>query len=340
MNPPTLSVLLPTYRYARFLPEAIESVLAQDYADFELIVSDDASDDDSADVIRTYAARDARIRAAIHRKNLGMVNNWNWCLREARGTYIKFLFGDDTLASPRALSRMLGLLESEPRAALVASARVILNEASEQIDVWNELGPAGFYEGDRVIVACFQRDRNFVGEPSAVMFRRAAAQRGFDASFRQLVDQEMWFHLLLGGGLVYTPETLCSFRQHPAQQTVVNRAGSVASIETMRLVARYYDHFCQSLGFQPGSFAMRRRLFRHLYYARKDCRLEAVAAAAEAALMPKLGRAWYLLCWALHRITKPWENFSRYLHKRAAASRPPPAEFAFTHPDRNANSAA
>src|SRR5208283_3355105 len=99
INRPKISVLIPTFEYGRFLPEAIESVLAQDLMDFELIISDDASRDDSGEVIRRYAARDPRIRYRLHERNIGMVANWNWCLKEACGEYVKFVFGDDCLPS-------------------------------------------------------------------------------------------------------------------------------------------------------------------------------------------------------------------------------------------------
>jgi len=62
---PRVSVLIPTYNYGRYLPEAIESVLAQEFGDFELILSDDASTDGSADIVHRYAGRDARIRACV-----------------------------------------------------------------------------------------------------------------------------------------------------------------------------------------------------------------------------------------------------------------------------------
>ena len=65
---PKISVLIPTHNYARYLPEAIESVLAQDFTDYELLVSDDASTDNSADIICRYAARDPRIRAEFQRR--------------------------------------------------------------------------------------------------------------------------------------------------------------------------------------------------------------------------------------------------------------------------------
>ncbi|MGH7994869.1 MAG: glycosyltransferase family 2 protein [Opitutaceae bacterium] len=311
MNPPRISVLVPTYRYGRFLAEAIESVLAQDFADFELIISDDASDDDSAEVIARYAARDARIRARIQPANLGMVPNWNACLEQARGEYVKIVFGDDSLPARHALGRMAALLDGEPRAALAVSARALLDERSATMAVRDELGPAGYRDGPEVIARCLRADRNLVGEPSAVMFRRAAARRGFDASFRQLVDEEMWFHLLAGGGLVHTPEPLCAFRLHASQMSAANRRASVASTETMRLVARYYEFFLRSAEPRPRGWAARRRLFRHIHYARKEARGGPEAAEAEALLRSKLGRGAYALCWLLHRFAKPWENLLR-----------------------------
>src|SRR5471032_2980636 len=108
MTAPKVSVLIPTYNYARFLPEAIESILAQDFQDFELLISDDCSTDNSAEVIARYAAQDKRIRFQIHSANLGMVQNWNWCLSQARGEFIKYVFGDDKLASPTAITQMAG----------------------------------------------------------------------------------------------------------------------------------------------------------------------------------------------------------------------------------------
>jgi hypothetical protein len=207
---------------------------------------------------------------------------------------------------------MVEALDREPRAVLVASARLILDEASQVMEVWNELGDAGFHEGADVIIRCMQQDRNLVGEPSALLFRRIPAARGFDPTFRQVVDQEMWFHLLQSAGMVYLPEPLCAFRRHPAQQTVVNEKQQLASGEVMRIVARYFDLFAASVGLRPDSFAMRRRLFRHLYYARKDNGDSPLAAIAEATLMPHVTRRWYFICWLIHRATKPFVNLHRF----------------------------
>jgi glycosyltransferase involved in cell wall biosynthesis len=324
---PKVSVLIPTYGYARFLPEAIESVLAQDFTDFELIISDDASPDGSAEIIRRYATRDPRIRCEIHGRNLGMVANWNWCLGEARGEYVKYLFGDDRLNSRHTLSRMVTMLENEPRAVLAATGRLILDKDSQATEVWDELGAPGRQDGRMVIAQCLRQDRNLVGEPSAVLFRRAAADRGFDPSWRQLVDQEMWFHLLTQGDLVYDPEPLCAFRLHPAQQTMVNRENRISSTETLLLLARYLDDFAAAVGQTIDSRAICRMIFHQIYYSRKNSRRDAIRtpelAAAEAKLLARLTRGRYVRCLILHRLLKPFFNLKRWLHPPPLGGRRP-----------------
>ncbi len=104
----------------------------------------------------------------------------------------------------------------ESLGTLAVSGRLILDEQSRAVEIWDELGAPGLKPGREVIVRCLRRDRNLIGEPSAVMFRRAAGLRGFDPAWRQLIDQEMWFHLLSAGDLAYDPEPLCAFRQHGA----------------------------------------------------------------------------------------------------------------------------
>ncbi|HEX2099759.1 MAG TPA: glycosyltransferase family 2 protein [Candidatus Synoicihabitans sp.] len=94
---PRVSVPLPTYNHAHFLPAAIASVLAQESKDFELVISNDASTDRSRAVIEHYAGRDPR-RAFRQPRNLGLVPHRNWCFGQARGQYIKYPSGGDCLA--------------------------------------------------------------------------------------------------------------------------------------------------------------------------------------------------------------------------------------------------
>ncbi len=197
-------------------------MLAQEFADFEVLVSDDCSGDGSAEILREYAARDARIRAHVHPANIGMVQNWNWCLSRARGEFVQYVFGDDMLAQPGALGKMVALLDAHPGAALAACARNLIDEKSRIVGTRSHLGAGGLHASADTALRCLA-EGNIIGEPSAIMFRRSAAARGFSETYAQLVDLEMWLHLLERGPLVFTPEPLCSFRRHPLQQTEANK---------------------------------------------------------------------------------------------------------------------
>src|SRR5437899_12562971 len=99
---PSVSICIPTYNGAAHLAPCLESALNQTWTDFELLIVDDASSDDTVAITEACAARDRRVRVARNPRNLGLVGNWNRCLELAKGTWIKFLFQDDLL-SPACL---------------------------------------------------------------------------------------------------------------------------------------------------------------------------------------------------------------------------------------------
>src|SRR5262249_17995744 len=92
---PPVSLGLPVYNGGTMFVQALESVLAQTYGDFELIISDNASTDDTEEVARSYAARDARIRYFRQDHNIGSGNNWSFVARQARGTWLKWISAND-----------------------------------------------------------------------------------------------------------------------------------------------------------------------------------------------------------------------------------------------------
>jgi len=236
---PKISVCVPTYNYARYLPEAIGSVLGQSLPDFELLIIDDASTDDTRRVVEGSAGKDPRIDFRVNPVNLGMVENWNLCLRGARGTYVKFLFGDDLLASPEALRRMAAILDADPSVSLVASARNVIDETSRVKAVRSHFPDGLVVDGPAVIRRCLVAQENLIGEPSAVMFRRDQAARGFDPRYSQFVDLEMWLHLLEKGRFAYLREPLCSFREHPEQRTRSNLSSQRQIEDSLLLLADY-----------------------------------------------------------------------------------------------------
>ena len=239
MKTPKVSICIPTYNYARYLPEAIESVLSQTFVDFELIVIDDHSTDDSLAVIEKYACLDNRVVFSGNDRNLGMVANWNLCLERSRGEYIRFVFGDDYLTCPEALGLMVRVLDSHPDVVLTGSGRQVVDGLSRTKRTVSHFPDHSRYRGTDVVRRSLLEERNIVGEPSAVMFRRQSATRGFDPAYRQMVDMEMWFHLLVRGNYYHLAAPLVAFREHEAQQSVHNARLGVFADELMRLNVDY-----------------------------------------------------------------------------------------------------
>lgn len=316
---PTLSVLIPTYRYARYLREAVDSVLRQNFRDLEVIIADDASNDGTEALLAEFAARDPRVRCQVHPANLGMVANWNWCLAQARGRYVRYLFGDDMLATDDALARQVEALENTPAAVMAVSARTLIDRDSRRCGRWDDLAEEGAHSGTEVGRECLLRMRNLIGEPSAVLFRREAATTGFDPRYRQIVDLELWLRLLRRGNLVYTRDPLCCFRVHEAQATVVNSRLGLGFSEWALALADHLPHYL------PPGFALdersRKNLFVVLHYARKSA--DRVVASQEVVdrLGPLIGtrrRLWYTLRF---RMARPLVNLRLSLEKRLFGTR-------------------
>lgn len=303
MKNPTVSILIPTYNYARYLPEAIESVLAQDFTDFELLIADDASSDNTEEICQRYEAADPRVRFVRHEQNLGMVENWNWCLQQARGRYIKYMLADDKFNQPYALRHLIEALEQSEGISLAVSARALIDEKSEQNGLWDPLGARDRqFAGRELSVECLEKNLNLIGEPTAVLFRRADATRGFDPSFRQLVDLEMWLHLLQSGDLAYLSEPLCCFRRHDGQQTAVNREAGLHLRELIRLG-----------GYMPEGRA-RRMHFRWMYQMKKSGCPEYQEQIA--LLRDRFSFLSYTASWLGYKFTRPIYNLRKTIRKR------------------------
>ncbi|MDP3638093.1 MAG: glycosyltransferase family 2 protein [Azonexus sp.] len=211
---PKVSVCIPTYRGGPTIGASIESVLAQSLRDFELLVIDDCSPDDTAAIVASFS--DSRIRYLRNEHNLGPAGNWNRCLKEARGQYFKLLPHDDLL-HPQCLQRQVAILESDHNEnfALVFSAREVLAPAGR---VLMRRGFPGGEEGvinaREVILACTRRGTNLLGEPGAVLFRQSLADKIglFDATNPYVIDLDYWFRLLVHGDAYYCADNLASFR--------------------------------------------------------------------------------------------------------------------------------
>ncbi len=126
-NKPTVSIGLPVYNGEKYLKEALDSILAQTYRDFELIISDNASTDRTQQICQAYAAKDKRIRYYRNKKNVGGSLNFNRTFELASGKYFKWAAHDDVIA-PEFLSKCVNILDQDPSIVLCHSKTGRINE--------------------------------------------------------------------------------------------------------------------------------------------------------------------------------------------------------------------
>lgn len=298
---PKISVCIPTYNYGHYISFAVESILSQQFTDFELIIVDDCSKDDTEEVVSRFLP-DKRVSFEKNERNLGMVANWNKCISRAKGEYIKFVFADDMLASGEALGRMAAVLDSAPSVSLVASARYLMNSQSAITGLASNFQLDFVAEGKDVIERCLKMDRNLIGEPTVVMFRRSDCTRGFDENYRHLVDLEMWFHLLERGRFAFIAAPLTSFRIHPGQKTEDNVGQLIPLEDSYRLLEQYLDKPYLRMGFITKFYLK----FNVLYNFKKCARKGLVTRKEALRRILSYSSYWYFYCYyPLYKLIKP-----------------------------------
>lgn len=233
----TVSVCIPTRNNARFLPEALASALQQRGAELEIIVIDNCSTDGTEELVRTLQAQHPQVVFRRNGSDLGLAGNFNQCLKHAHGDFITILCADDFLL-PGFVERMAACLAAHPSATMAAAARSIVNEHGQRLSARRYAPTDRLVAGRRAVHRCLVGG-NFIGEPSAVMFRRQSAARGFSDDFPHLTDLEMWLHLLAQGDLVTVAAPLCAIRQHPGQVTFDNIRSGALMEDNVRLLEKY-----------------------------------------------------------------------------------------------------
>lgn len=243
---PLVSITIPSYR-PTFFEAALQSALAQTYTNTEIVICDDCPNDAIARIVEKYASAHPRIRYFRNSERLNRQNLVK-CVDVAEGEFIKFL-NDDDLLTPNCVERMLGCFRTLPDITLVTSKRMRIDEEGRTLPEIFETLPVvsedAVIEGLTLGAALLSSFRNFVGEPTTAMFRRADVAHlkpDYLAVDNHAVyginDIAVWTNLAIQGNAVYLVEPLSRFRIHANQSQAELRdevvAGAIEGIKVMR----------------------------------------------------------------------------------------------------------
>lgn len=197
-----ISIVLPVYNGERYLEEAIQSVLAQTWQEWELIIVDDCSMDRTPEIIRRYAEQDARIRTIRNTKNQRLPRSLNIGFRRATGDYFTWT-SDDNRYKPEALEKMLSCFIANPEAGLVYCDMDLINHSGVRTGSFTS--DAKDLYGRNCVGACF-------------LYRRTVAEQmgEYDPSMFLVEDYDYWLRIARQFSVIHIPGYFYEYRRHEA----------------------------------------------------------------------------------------------------------------------------
>jgi len=221
MNP-MVSFVVPCYKLAHLLPECVESILAQTYKDFEILIMDDCSPDNTPEVARSFT--DPRIRYIRNEPNLGHLRNYNKGIEQARGEFIWLISADDRFRNRTALEQYVLFMEANPTAGFACCPAVeLINGVETGIAKYSVVADRNtFFTGHDFLKVLLYADVVIAGSG---MVRRACYERfgAFPLDLPYAGDWYMWCLFALHYDVAYLAEPMVNYRGHDLSMTNVLR---------------------------------------------------------------------------------------------------------------------
>lgn len=250
MGRPKVSVLLQTYNQAPYLKRAVDSLLAQTFEDFDLLIVDDCSSDATQGVLRRYLGT-PRVTVLRNPENLGQHPSINLRLEQLDGEFLLFASGDDVYL-PQLLETQVEAFNRCPKASLVHVNGYIIDESGEREGLISE-----WYSGQaRALLSrdfCMTGEKyfelllrtNLVASHSTAMVRRSSLRQvgRFDDRLAQVGDWDMWMRLALHGDVAYLSHPLVCWRRHESSASVTMRAVGRSRAENVALARKVLTEY-------------------------------------------------------------------------------------------------
>jgi GT2 family glycosyltransferase len=313
------SVCIPTYNGAEFIAEAIQSVLTQSFTDFELLVVDDHSSDNTLDIVRSFA--DSRLSIHQNEKRLGIPRNWNHCLALAQGEYV-CLFHQDDVMMPENLERKIKILAADVSINFVHSAAEIRleNSAPVALDNWIEDAQQDFVADGSIYFRKLFFHGNLVCAPTVVTRRQQLLELGgFDEELGYTPDYEMWLKMCVTGRVAFFSQPLLRYRWHGTNASHAYRFRR--GVEEMFLARRRaLAYFVQETGRQEEGILLEGAMTALAEAKHYTVRLEKYIDDQRAYIGELEQKRDHL--WAeVQRLGRSWEEQKAYIEQQQAYTR-------------------
>jgi Glycosyl transferase family 2 len=247
MKAPLVSVIMPVYNAQEYVGQAIESILGQTFTDFEFLIFNDGSGDDSRNIIKKYAASDARAILIDDIQNQGYVARLNAGIAMARGRYIARMDADD-ISLPERLARQVSFMEANPQVGVCGTWFKLFGQADGEIQ-----HPV---EHEDIKLGLLRH--NSLGHPTVLARASLLRENLYDPGFEPSEDYALWAKLSSITRLHNIPEVLLHYRWH--QGNVTQTKAEISRQNSQRAVGILY----QALGLSPTAheLALSEAIFR------------------------------------------------------------------------------
>jgi len=215
---PILSVCIPTFNSAEYIKDAIESILTQTFNNFELIIVDNNSTDNTEEIVKTF--HDERISYYKNALNYGALENLNKCLTYAKGNFIKFLCADDVLLK-YTIEKQYQALNDLKNVGIVTCDIIVTDRYLNEEARFNYF--PGLAKGKDVADSCLNNLSNYIGGPSSIMIRKdIIGETKFDFNHKCVGDLKFSIELLLKSNVDYFNIDIpgCLYRRHNKTDTL------------------------------------------------------------------------------------------------------------------------
>ena len=236
---PTVSVIMPSYNHSRFIKDAIQSVLNQTFEDFELIIIDDGSFDDSQEIIQEFAEIDSRVKPIFHKKNMGIARTLNDGLKSSKGEFITFIASDDVW-TPNKLEVQLEILARNEDLVVWSEGEIIDANGNPTGQTFTERHTATNRKKNGRIFEELLKG-NFIFGSSMILKRKNLGKIKFDESLKYLNDYKFVVDLAWKYEYHFIESPLAKYRIHGGNTILSDKKGWL--IDTIRVNKYFLEQY-------------------------------------------------------------------------------------------------